>query len=69
MVWRLNFCDWGAHILYFILRGVAGNGKPFFFNTWFPLDTDHIASYTLVIIMQVTHEVFPYAVGWISFVT
>ncbi|XP_033609220.1 odorant receptor 83a-like isoform X1 [Cryptotermes secundus] len=52
MMWRLNFCDWGTHLLYFILRGVAGNGKPFFFNSWFPLDTDDIASYTLVIIMQ-----------------
>jgi hypothetical protein len=67
MMWRLNFCDWGTHLLYFILRGVAGDGKPFFFNTWFPLDTGDIVSYILVIFMQVTYEAFLYAVGWISF--
>lgn len=54
-------------MLYFILRGVAGDGKPFFFNTWFPLDTGDIVSYILVIFMQVTYEAFLYAVGWISF--
>lgn len=69
MMWRLNFCDWGTHFLYFVLRGVVGNGKPFFFNTWFPLDTDDIATYTLVIIMQVTYEIFLCAVGWVSFAT
>lgn len=53
MMWRLNFCDWGTHFLYFILRGVAGNGKPFFYNTWFPFDSDDVASYILVIIIQV----------------
>jgi len=56
MEWRLNFCDWGAHFLYFILRGVTSDGKPFFFNAWFPLDTDHIPTYILVLIMQVIYE-------------
>jgi hypothetical protein len=53
-MWRLNFCDWGTHLLYFVLRGVAGSGRPFFYNTWFPFDSDDVASYILVIIIQVT---------------
>ena len=53
LVWKLNFCDWGTHLLYFVLRGVTSDGKPFFFNAWFPLDTDFIPTYVLVLIMQV----------------
>jgi hypothetical protein len=53
LVWKLNFCDWGTHILYFILRGVTSDGKPFFFNAWFPLGTDDTLSYILVLVMQV----------------
>jgi hypothetical protein len=54
LVWKLNFCDWGAHLLYFVLRGVTSDRKPFFFNTWFPFDTDDTLVYILVLIMQVT---------------
>jgi hypothetical protein len=56
MVWRLNFCDWGTHFLYFVLRGVTSNNKPFFFDAWFPLGTDNTATYILVLIMQVRHD-------------
>jgi hypothetical protein len=53
LMWRLNFCDWATHFLYFVLRGVAGSGKPFFYNTWSPLDSDDVTSYILVITIQV----------------
>jgi hypothetical protein len=54
LVWKLNFCDWGTHLLYFILRGFTSDGKPFFFNAWFPFDTDDTPTYILVLMMQVT---------------
>jgi hypothetical protein len=53
LVWKLNFCDWGTHVLYFVLRGFTSDRKPFFFNAWFPLDTDDSPTYVLVLIIQV----------------
>ena len=54
LMWKLNFCDWATHCLYFVLRGVTSDGKPFFYNAWFPLDTDDTPTYMLVLIIQVT---------------
>jgi hypothetical protein len=56
MVWRLNFCDWGCHFLYFVLRGVTSNGRPFFFDAWFPLDTEDMTAYVLALVTQVKCE-------------
>ncbi|KAJ4451631.1 hypothetical protein ANN_03100 [Periplaneta americana] len=52
LMWKANFCDWGAHLLYFILRGVANSDKPLFFNAWSPFDMDSIPLYIFVLIIQ-----------------
>ncbi|PSN49704.1 hypothetical protein C0J52_05332, partial [Blattella germanica] len=53
LLWKFNFCDWGFHCLYLVLRGVSsGSYHPLFFDAWSPFNTENIMGYAVVLLIQ-----------------
>jgi hypothetical protein len=57
LAWRAANIVFASHLLYLILRIVTRSPNPFFFNAWFPFDSDNTVGYTVVLVLQVMHVI------------